>query len=267
MGRLLSLTPQASADGEEVSVYVKGFNSRSHNVSQFTSWLRCHLELAEERGWSENAFGFDWDSGWVYSFRGIPVPFLSISYGVWRISHAVRPRPRISRSALWMMRPRGFFTALLVDFSLMGARLWSQFSISDNRARDEVLHSSSSSVFLCVCFRLTPWRQAAGRVLAGELQSLRTRFRTVRVIAHSLGCAHVVHAVAMLAPDARPDEVHLLAPAVTSAEAGALQTLAQRMTYVYHCDRDMTCGRAFRLLRREVSIFSYSILIRSVFDV
>ena len=73
----------------------------------------------------------------------------------------------------------------------------------------------------------TQYRQAAATSeaeasrLRKTLLALRAEYDHVRVVAHSLGCRMLMHAIEPLPAAARPDEVHLLAAAVQAEHAAA----------------------------------------------
>lgn len=52
----------------------------------------------------------------------------------------------------------------------------------------------------------------------------------------------------------RPDEVHLLAPAVGLKDLPELREIARRKTYLYHCQRDGMLGRTYRLVRKQTAL-------------
>jgi hypothetical protein len=93
-------------------------------------------------------------------------------------------------------------------------------------------------------------------ILRKGLIELRQQYQTVRVVAHSLGCRHVLEA---LNPntikdeetiDPRPDWLHLCAPAaseldvMTSLSAGT----SLKGTYLYYTHRDKILSTLFPLL-------------------
>ena len=99
------------------------------------------------------------------------------------------------------------------------------------------------------------YRQAAAtsQLEAGNLREilkeLRENHDVVRVVAHSLGCRMLLHACQPLPHELRPDEVHLLAAAVTATEAlPLLSTLSQSGTHAYFSKDDLTLGVAFRVI-------------------
>lgn len=63
--------------------------------------------------------------------------------------------------------------------------------------------------------------------------------RHLRVVAHSLGCRHLLEAVKLLALEERPDEVHLCAPACTQVRrccgSAALARVTSTAGHCGHC--------------------------------
>ena len=54
----------------------------------------------------------------------------------------------------------------------------------------------------------------------------------VRVVAHSLGCMHVLAATSQLSPDERPDLIYLCAPAVCEGECRDILACVRQITCV-----------------------------------
>ena len=100
---------------------------------------------------------------------------------------------------------------------------------------------------------LTAARSAASRAdeHALHLRNLADRHKRVRVVAHSLGCRHVIEATAQLEPRERPHEIHLCAPACREEDvADKLSGLAREQTFVYFTDKDRLLDWAFTPLAR-----------------
>jgi hypothetical protein len=96
-------------------------------------------------------------------------------------------------------------------------------------------------------------RQAAQRAddYAAHLRELAGRYRRVRVVAHSLGCRHVIEAVTQLDVSERPHEIHLCAAACKEADvADKLTALAREQAYLYFTDKDHLLELAFTPLAR-----------------
>ena len=73
----------------------------------------------------------------------------------------------------------------------------------------------------------------------------------MRVVGHSLGCRQVIEAAARLAPQHRPHEIHLCAPAVREDEvADKLAGLAREATTLYFTEKDRVLDLGFTPLAR-----------------
>ncbi len=205
------LIPLAAADGDEVTVYVKGFLGSGEQPEHFGSWHRGHQILTESRGWGEVAHGWAWSSG---SWSTIPVPVA----GGAKLAVDVYRAVRYARVA-----------ALGATFGLavaeIGARFVTQYLAAERRAAQDA------------------------DALAAQLEILAERHARVRVVAHSLGCRQVVAASSLLSPEQRPAEIHLCAPALVEGEVGDdLADLAGDRTYLYYASNDLVLGLAFPIL-------------------
>ena len=86
---------------------------------------------------------------------------------------------------------------------------------------------------------------------AAHLRKLAEEERRVRVVAHSLGCSHVIEAVSQLEADRRPHEIHLCAPACKEKHVvEKLSALAQERTYLYYTKKDRVLDLVFTPLAR-----------------
>ena len=86
---------------------------------------------------------------------------------------------------------------------------------------------------------------------AEHLCKLAAEERRVRVVAHSLGCRHVIEAVSQLEPARRPHEIHLCAPACKENDVvEKLQGLARERTYLYYTNKDRVLDLVFPPLAR-----------------
>ncbi len=208
----------SSPEDRELTLYLKGFMGRGESSDHFEPWMRGHRELVERRGWGPRAYGYRWRAG---SIDTIPVPAAATIALAWNLYSKAAKRRRIATY--------GAVGLLAADeiVQLLG-RFVAQYMVANQAAR------------------------VRAEILADRLASLRGRYDRMRVVAHSLGCLHVVEAVALLAPEERPDEVHLLAPAcrerdVSEKLAGGL---ARESAYLYHCRSDAVLEVGFRLASR-----------------
>ena len=214
-GTLLELRPPAS-DGE-VTVYVKGFLGRGEAPDHFEGWLGCHEALGESHAWGSGALGYHWPSGVFWSK---PAKAVGAAKGAWDVFRAVRNLRRAARLSHWG-------AMLAEEAALVSARFVHQY--------------------------LTAARSAAARAEdhAAHLRDLAARHDRVRVVAHSLGCRHVIEAVAQLELRQRPHEIHLCAPACREDDiADKLSGLARELTFVYFTDKDRLLDWAFTPIAR-----------------
>jgi hypothetical protein len=194
-GKLLTL--RTGADNREVTIYVKGFLGRGEKPDHFDRWLACHDTLVESHGWGATALGYHWQSG-----RLLPGPVAAMGSVklAWDGVRIVRNLRRATRLG---------FLGMLVseELALMGAHFVHQYVIASRSARE----------------------QAGDQ--AAHLHKLAAEERRVRVVAHSLGCRHVIEAVSQLEPARRPHEIHLCAPACKEDHVlEKLSALAQERT-------------------------------------
>jgi hypothetical protein len=202
-GKLLTL--RTGADNREVTIYVKGFLGRGEKPDHFDRWLACHDTLVESHGWGATALGYHWQSG-----RLLPGPVAAMGSVklAWDGVRIVRNLRRAARLG---------FLGMLVseELALMGAHFVHQYVIASRSARE----------------------QAGDQ--AAHLRKLAAEERRVRVVAHSLGCRHVIEAVSQLEPARRPHEIHLCAPACREDHVlEKLSALAQERTYLYYTRKD-----------------------------
>lgn len=212
------LIPLVDADeDEEVTIYVKGFLGRGETPGRFDAWLAGHRKLEVSHGWSPHAMGYQWESG---RLRKLALPIASSAKTAWDIYRVVRHTRRLNPLAMagWFLAEQA--TALSFRFveQFVEARREAQF-----RAED----------------------------LATCLESLAEEGRRVRVVAHSLGCRHVIESSSQLTGSARPHEIHLCAPACLEEEVeDKLANLAQEDTYLYYTPLDHVLDISFRAMAK-----------------
>jgi hypothetical protein len=214
--RLLELRPSAGA-GDEVTVYVKGFLGRDEDPDHFGSWLDCHARLEESHGWGARALGYHWPSG---EFWSGPTAAIGLAKGAVDVVRMLRNVRRVARLGYW------------------GAMLGEQAVLVAGR-------------FLHQYWRATQSAAEQADAHAAHLRELAGAHRRVRVVAHSLGCRHVIEAVAQLDPAERPHEIHLCAPACREDDVThKLPGLARERTLVYFTERDRLLDLVFTPLAR-----------------
>jgi hypothetical protein len=216
LGKLIELRSCDEQDGE-VTVYVKGFLARGEEADHFERWLGCHDALEESHGWGTGALGLHWPSG---QFWSRPVAAIAAAKGVVDLVRTVRNVRRAARLSHWGMM-------LGEEAALVAARFvhqyWAAARWAAERADDHAAHL---------------------RELAGV-------HRRVRVVAHSLGCRHVIEAVAQLDGSQRPHEIHLCAPACREDDvAESLGGLARERSFLYFTSKDRLLDLAFTPLAR-----------------
>ncbi len=201
--------------GDEVTLYVKGFLARGESPERFDHWSAGHRSMVETHGWSPFALGYHWESG---QLRKLALPVAGAAKVAWDVYRLVRHARRLSplSAAGWFVAEQG--AALCVRFvgQFIEAR---RYAIE--RADD-----------LAACF-----------------ESLASRHRHVRVVAHSLGCRQVIEAAALLPGDQRPHEIHLCAPACLEGEVRAkLPHLARMQSFLYFTHLDLVLEASFRVM-------------------
>ncbi len=214
-GRRERLTPLARsrADDREVTVYVKGFLSRGERPEHFDAWLDAHRTLEVTRGWGPRVLGWSWETGRP---GRPPVPVESAAKLAWDVARRLRGA-----------RAVGLSGNLAVGVAELALRLAGQYVVATRAA------------------------QARAEVLADRLSGLARRYERVRVVAHSLGCRHVIEAVAHLPRAERPNEIHLCAAACRERDvAASLSGLARGRTHLYFARNDLVLATAFRLMAR-----------------
>jgi hypothetical protein len=203
--------------GGEVTVYVKGFLARGEEADHFTSWLTAHATLVRNHGWGSDALGYHWPSG---NFWSGPVAIAGAVKGIWDLTRIVRNVRQVARLGHW--------GALLAEEAVLVAarfvhQYWSATQSAARRTDD----------------------------LTVQLRDLSKRYARVRVVAHSLGCRHVIEAVAQLDARERPHEIHLCAPACREDDVSdKLSALAKERSWLYFTDRDRLLELAFTPLAR-----------------
>jgi hypothetical protein len=215
-GRLFPLQPSEDQDGE-VTVYVKGFLARGEEPDHFESWRDSHGALEASHGWGSTALGYHWPSG---SFWSRPVAVMGTAKATWDLIRIARSARRAARISYWG-------AMLAEETALVASRFvhqyWSAARQAAERTEDHAVH----------------------------LRELARRYRRVRVVAHSLGCRHVIEAVTQIAVSERPHEIHLCAAACREADvADKLAALARERTYLYFTEKDRLLELAFTPLAR-----------------
>ncbi|KAG1141496.1 hypothetical protein G6F37_006466 [Rhizopus arrhizus] len=208
----------------EVTVYVKGFLSEGDSPENFQDWMHSHrlLVLSPTHQWAPAALGYSWPSG----SNNLPLPLASMGSAAYLISKNVQQLKNLR-----LPTPASVAAALALDVGLHASRLAFQFNTATHESRDRA------------------------EMLAWRLLDLRRKHDYVRVVAHSLGCRHLVEACSLMTPQERPDAIHFCAPAFVLSDivdqvhkkAGGL---ARSRTMIYYSDKDLTLGILLRVLLR-----------------
>jgi hypothetical protein len=217
----LRLMVPTGADDHEVTVYVKGFLGRDEKPDHFDRWLACHATLVESHGWGAAAHGYPWQSGRLLPGSVVAMGSAKLALDVARV---VRNLSRAARLGFVGMR-------VGEGLALIGAHLVYQYVTASRSALE----------------------QAGDQ--AAHLRRLAAEERRVRVVAHSLGCRHVIEAVSQLEAARRPHEIHLCAPACREKDvAEKLSGLAQERTYLYYTNKDRMLELVFTPLARGLAL-------------
>ena len=166
-GKLLTL--RTGADNREVTIYVKGFLGRNEKLDHFDRWLASHAELEESHGWGAAVRGYRWQSGRLVPGRVVAMGG-ALALGVARVGLNLS---RVARLGSLGILVGG-------ELALIGAHFVHQYVTAARSARE----------------------QAGDQ--AAHLRALAAEERRVRVVAHSLGCRHVIEAVSQLEAARRP---------------------------------------------------------------
>jgi hypothetical protein len=198
-------------DAREVTIFVKGFLFGGERPEGFDPWLASHRRLEELHGWHAPV------AAWVWQGAGmgvVPLPFAAATRFAWDVYRATR----LARSVA-ILPHLGFAVAEVIG------RFVAQYA-----------HAA--------------WvAEATARDLAAAIGELTRAGTDVRLVAHSLGCRAAIEASALLDPDERPREIHLLAPACVEDEIGdRLERLARKRTFVYFNPGDPVLAVGFRAL-------------------
>lgn len=209
----------AADEPNEITLYVKGFLAPREEPDDFESWSSSHMVAHDVLGWSRTAAGIQWQSGEFYSVGKIPLPIAS---GLAAALSMMRRTP-------WSLP--GLAAIGASEIGIMAARIAWQWNYAQVNAQEAAVE------------------------LANRIEALQTgpaAKNTVRVVAHSLGCSHVLHACSALHPELRPRELHLCAPAITGEDFSRLLAegpLAETV-YVYYSPYDAVLSMLYYTVMR-----------------
>jgi len=201
----------------EVTLYVKGFLGRGEAPDHFDAWLASHDALERSHGWSPRALACQWPSGELLPRSLAAIGAVKGAVDVVRIVRHVRSALRLAHVGALVAE----------EVALVAAHFAYQY--------------------------VAATRNAAERAedFAAHLDRLAEAHARVRVVAHSLGCLHVIEGVSLLDPKRRPTEVHLCAPACREQDvADKLDALARGRTWLYYTRKDRVLDLAFTPIAR-----------------
>jgi len=213
--------------GEPVTIYIKGFLTSNEDPRSFEQWHVSHQKLQKKYQWSNDVYGYYWQSGSLFSlessFGSIPVPMATLAAVSLRVFRYLWKGSRIVPSPAQI----GFLVAQEVGVN-MGVLLYQYKSALAHI--DEHAH-----------------------VLARNLERLRSiyAYQPIRVVAHSLGCKLIMKAVQDMPENERPEEIYLCAPAINEQEyAHILPTAAQERLTIFFSREDAILAYLFPLVER-----------------
>lgn len=213
----------SSPSDRELTIYVKGFLTRGEKAEHFDAWHQSHQQLQDSLGWGPRVYGYCWPSGRI---DNIPPPLLTSARALLTSSRGAKGLARLSVAGHVGM-------AVAEELAQVIAAFGYQYEMARRSAKERA------------------------DALARRLLILRRRYPCLRVVGHSLGCLHVVEALALLAPAERPDFVHLCAPACTENELdGRLENLAAQATFLYYARSDLVLRLGFPGLGQERALGS-----------
>ena len=195
-GKLINLH-DGYPGSKTVTVYVKGFLSRGETAKDFTRWSKSHYENMK---WDPLCFGYVWQNQHFTSHFS-HVLSEDFSDKIPSLGRQIIPIPVLTMTniALRLIWKRRFFTnpyllvgSLAVDTGLICRQIYEQYNEARANAREHAPKFTEELVKL---------RDKLGPKIK------------VRVVAHSLGCQLAIRAM----DQNLVDELHLLAPAITSA--------------------------------------------------
>jgi hypothetical protein len=215
-----------SPSDRELTLYVKGFLTRGEKAEHFDAWHRSHYQLEERFGWGPRVYGYCWPSGRI---DNIPPPLLISARALLAQSKGTRGMARLSVAGNVGM-------AVAEELAQVIAAFGQQYELARRSASERA------------------------DALAKRLLMLRGRYGRLRVVGHSLGCLHVIEALALLKPDQRPDIVHLCAPACTESELeGRLDNLGREAAFLYHARSDLVLRLGFPGIGSERALGSVGV--------
>eukprot|EP01125_Pyxidicula_operculata_P011992 TRINITY_DN3933_c0_g1_i2.p1 TRINITY_DN3933_c0_g1~~TRINITY_DN3933_c0_g1_i2.p1 ORF type:complete len:238 (-),score=12.57 TRINITY_DN3933_c0_g1_i2:37-750(-) len=199
---LVPLIPRdKSNNNKDVTLYIKGFFARNKEPEHFEGWKHSHEKLVLRKSWGTCAYGWHWDSGTI---TDIPVPWTTLAGISWSSFKMT--------SRLFRLSPMGLASMAVIDVGFyLAMRYWQATQNAETFAA-----------------------QLAKAI--GELQQESSGGK-LRLVAHSLGCKLLIHALTMLPQNLLPHEVYLCGPAIIESEVQELiAMLSKEQTFVYYSE-------------------------------
>lgn len=208
---------ESGAGDTEVTLYVKGFLGRGEEPDHFDAWLESHDALERSHGWSPRALACQWPSGELLPRSLAAIGAVKGAVDVVRIVRHVRRAVRLAAVGALVAE----------ELALVAAHFLYQYVVATRNAAERA------------------------EDFAAHLDQLASEHARVRVVAHSLGCRHVIEGVSLLDPERRPTEIHLCAPACREQDvADKLDALARGRTWLYYTRKDRVLDLAFTPIAR-----------------
>lgn len=163
----------------------------------------------------DHSFAYTWQSG--SSRLNFFVPWSNMYWNLLHVGLTVIPSPAL------------IAILVSVDAFLHAVKLARHFALATQR-------SSQTAI-----------------VLARGLSEIRGNYDHIRVVAHSLGCNHVLSAIELVPTRRRPDIIHFLAPSIRedAATERILRSRPASKTYVYYSHADRTLHNVFQNILRS----------------
>lgn len=189
---------------EHLTLYIKGFMSKGENMEDYTQWIKSHDMFVMNGLWKEGpAKGWNWHP----VKTSYPVPaFTTLKIGSY-IGMG---------SKFFRFTPMTIALAVGIDIGLYASKLTYEY----HKIHSEMDYHSKK--------------------LARTLVDYSDQYKKVRIVSHSLGCKILLEAMKLIPEEAKPDSIHLCAPAITIGDILEYNsTFAKDNTYIYHAENDM----------------------------
>ena len=102
--------------GDETTLYIKGFLSKGESVEDYHLWHYSHNRISKKHYWNETAKGWNWNCGDLE----YPIPFITLTnfaYNLYKSSKFIKAHPAM------------IATSLLVDAGYHIGRLIHQYRL------------------------------------------------------------------------------------------------------------------------------------------